>query len=92
MIMMLCKNTKAMVYSPDGDTNFFDIITKVLQRNTLTSYLFIICMDYILWTSIDLIKENGFMLKKARSRQHPAETITYTDYTDDLVLLVNTPA
>ena len=36
--------------------------------------------------------ENGFTLKKnPRSRQYPAETLTDADYTDYLVLLVNTP-
>ena len=34
--------------------------------------------------SIDLIKENG--------RQYPVETMTNADYTDNLVLLTNTPA
>ena len=32
------------------------------------------------------------MLKKVRSRWYPAETITFEDYADDLVLLANTPA
>ena len=31
------------------------------------------------------------MLKKARSRQYLAETITDADYTDDLAFLANTP-
>ena len=30
--------------------------------------------------------------KKARSRRYPADTITDTDYADDLALLVNTPS
>ena len=51
-----------------------------------------ICLDYILWMSIDLIKENGFTLKKARSRQYLAETITNTDYADHQALLANAPA
>ena len=38
------------------------------------------------------MKENGFTLKKARSRQYPAETITNAIYADDIALLVNTPA
>ena len=41
--------------------------------------------------SIDLIKENGFTLKKARSWWFPAETITDADYADDRVLLTNIP-
>ena len=37
------------------------------------------------------MKENGYMHKKIRSRQYPAEIIIYADYTDDLELLTNTP-
>ena len=54
------------------------------------TYLFIIYLDYILQTSIDLIKENGFMLKNARSRQYPAETDA--DYANDPALLAKTSA
>ena len=52
-IMILYTNTRAMVISPDGDTPFFDITTGVLQGDTLAPYLFIICLDYIMRTSID---------------------------------------
>ena len=34
--MMLYKNTKAMVLSPDGDTDLFDIVAGVLPGDTLT--------------------------------------------------------
>ena len=33
-IRMHCKNTKIMVCSPNGDTDFFGIITGVLQKDT----------------------------------------------------------
>ena len=42
-------------------------------------------------TSIDLIKENDFTLKKARRRRFSAETITDVDYVVDIALLANTP-
>ena len=48
VIMLLYKNTKAMVCSPDGNTDFFDIVTGVLQEDTIALYMFIICLDYIL--------------------------------------------
>ena len=89
-IMMLYKNTN--VRSPDGDTDYFDIVPGVLQGDTLASYLFIICLDYTLRMSIDKMKENGFKLTKERSRMYPAQTITDTDYAYDLLLLANTPA
>ena len=64
-----------LVRSPDGDTDF-DIVTVVLQGDTLAPYFFIICLHYVLRTSIDKIKENGFELTKKRSRRYPAKTIT----------------
>ena len=63
----------------------------VLQGDTLAPYLFIICLDYVLRTSIDKIRENGFELTKRRSKRYPAKTITDADYADDLALLANTP-
>ena len=77
--------------SPDGDTEYFDIVAGVLQGDTLAPYLFIICLDYVLRTSIDKIRENGFQLTKRRSKRYPAKTITDADYADDLALLANTP-
>ena len=90
-IMILYKNTKVKVRSPDGDTDYFDIVAGVLQGDTLAPYLFIICLDYVLRTSIDNIRENGFELTKKRSRRYPAKTITDADYADDIALLANTP-
>ena len=33
---------------PDKDTNFFDIVTGVLQGDTLAPFMFILCKDLIL--------------------------------------------
>ena len=90
-IMILYRNTKVKVRSPDGDTEYFDIVAGVLQGDTLAPYLFIICLDYVLRTSIDNIRENSFVLTKKRSRRYPAKTITDADYADDIALLANTP-
>ena len=79
------------VRSPDGDTEYFDIVAGILQGDTLAPYLFIICLDYVLRISIDKIKENGFELTKKRSRMYPAKTITDADYADDIAILANTP-
>ena len=90
-LMMLHGNTKVKVRSPEGVTDFFDIVSGVLQGDTFVLYLFISCLDRVVRTSIDQMKENGFTLKKARSRRYPRETITDTDFADDKVLLANTP-
>ena len=91
-IMMLYRNTKVKVRSPDGDTHYFDIVASVLQGDALATYLFIICLHYLLRTSIDKIKKNVFKLTKERSWSYPAQTITDADYADDMALLVNTLA
>ena len=91
-IMVLYRNTKMKLRSQNGDTDYFDIVAGVLQRDTLAPYLFIICLDNVLRTSIDKIKENGFELRKKRSRRYPAKTITDADYADDIVILANAPA
>ena len=90
-ITILYRNTKVKVRSPDGDAEYFDIVAGVLQGDTLAPYLFIICLDYVLRTSIDKIRENGFELTKKRSRSYPAKTIADADYADDIAILANTP-
>ena len=83
---------KVKVRSPDGDTVYFNIVAGVLQGDTLALYLFIICLDYVLRTSIDRMKENSFKITRERSRRYPAQKIMVMDYTDDIPLLANTPA
>ena len=61
------------------------------KGDILAPYVFIIYLHYVLWTLIDLMKENGFTLKKAKSKWYPMETIMGTDYLDDIALLANTP-
>ena len=90
-ITILYRNTKVKVRSPDGDTEYFDIVAGVLQGDTLAPCLLIICLDYVLRTSINKIRENGFELTKKRSRRYPAKTITDADYADDIAILANTP-
>ena len=58
-------------------------------RDTLAPYLFIICLYYVLRTSIDKIRENGFELTKRRSKRYPAKTITDDDYAACVGLHVN---
>ena len=70
-IRMLYKNTQAMVHSPNRDTNFFDIVTGVLKGDTLAPYLSIFCLFKVLPTPIDLIKENGFALKRQEADDIP---------------------
>ena len=88
-IMILNWNTKVKVRSPDGDTEYFDILAGILQWDMLTPYLFIICLDFVLRTSIYRIREDSFELTK--KRRYPVKTITDADYADDIAILANTP-
>ena len=90
-ITILYRNTEVKVRSTDGNTEYFDIVAGVLQGDTLAPYLFSICLDYVLRTSIEKIRENGFELTKKRSRRYPAKTITDAYYADDIAILANTP-
>ena len=69
-ILMLYQNTKIKEPSPGGDTDYFDIVTGVLQGDKLAPYLFIICLEYVLRTSIDKMLGNIFKLAKERSRSY----------------------
>ena len=61
-IMMIYRNMKVKVRFPDEDTDYFDIVAGVLQWEKWVPYLFIICLDYVLRTSIDKMKNIGFKL------------------------------
>ena len=88
-IMILYKKTRSMVRSPNDDTTFFEIITGILQSDTLAPFLFIICLNYILKNSLDCNRELGFTISKSKSSRYPAVNITYAYYTDDIALTTN---
>ena len=90
-IMMPYRNTKIKVCSLDGDIDNFDIVVGLQQRDTLEPYLFIIYLDYVLRTSIDKMKNNGFKLTNER-RRYLTHKNTDEDYADDIARLENTPA
>ena len=85
---MQYKNTKVKVRSQNGD-RFLWHCCRCAQGDTLAPYLFIICLDYMLWMSADLMKENSFMLAMARTRRYPTQMIMGAAY-DDIMLLANT--
>ena len=58
--MMLYRNTKVKVRSPDADTDYFDIVTGVLQGETFAPNLFIICIDYVLRKKQKITRTNYY--------------------------------
>ena len=86
-ITILYRNNKVKVRSPDGDTEYFDIVAGELQGDTLARYHFNICLEHRLIKS----EKNEFEITKKRSRRYPAKAITDADYADDITILANTP-
>ena len=89
-IMMLYQNTRSIVRSPDGGTDFFNISAGVLQGDTLAPFLFVITLDYVLRTSLDKQNSFGFTLVERQSRRYPAKKVTDVGYADDLALIADT--
>ena len=62
----------------------FDTTSGVLQGDTLSPHLFILLVDYILRQP--LVDEDGFTLKPANGRRHPAVTLTALSCADDVAI------
>ena len=57
-----------MVISFDDDTPLFDMTTVLLQGDTLSLVIFIICIDYILKKSLDINSNLCFTFIKIKAR------------------------
>ena len=87
-ITKIYENTRARVITPDGDTDFFNIIAGVLQGDTLAPYLFAIVLDYVLRKTLNGREEElGFHLQRRKSQRIPPIVVTDLDFADDLALL-----
>ena len=81
---------RAKVVSPDGDTEYFNILAGVMQGDTLAPFLFVIVLDYALRMAIDGKEDElGLTLHKRRSSRIPAVSICDLDFADDIALLSN---
>ena len=47
-MMIQDKNIKATVFLTDGDTELFDIVIGILQRDILLTYIFITCLENVI--------------------------------------------
>ena len=56
-LIILFNDTKVMVCSLDGDTDFFDIVAGDLQGDIQAPFLFTIWLEYVVQTTIDLMKK-----------------------------------
>ena len=87
-ISLLYEDTKAKIITPDGDTDFFQIASGILQGDTLAPYLFVIVLDYVMRMTLDGREEEfGFILERRRSRRVNPKFITDLDFADDIALI-----
>ena len=89
VIMITYKESKSIVRSDDGDTEFINITGIVLQGDTLVPFLFIICLDYVLKMSLDRDNVLGFTLSEKKSKRYPAIKMTDVDYAEDLAIVTD---
>ncbi|XP_066922050.1 uncharacterized protein [Clytia hemisphaerica] len=87
-IQIMYTNNRANVMTSEGETEFFDVVTGVLQGDPLAHYPFIIVLDYALRTVIT--SEDGFTIEKRRCRRHHNEKLADLDFADDISLLNET--
>ena len=66
-ILMLYKNIRSLVRSPDGDTPFFYITTEVLHGDKLVQSICIVFIHYISKKSVDSnLRIPGSLLQKKK--------------------------
>ena len=98
-ISIMYADTVAKVISPDGETDFFEILAGVLQGDTLAPFFFIIVIDNVMRTALEDHESIGLPLNLERTTRLPrkvnqasqcAKHITDTEYADDLCLISET--
>ena len=77
-IMMLYRNTKVKLRSTDRDTDYYNIVACVQQGDTLAPYLLIICLDYVVRTSIYVINKWFKEAEVTLQKQLPTPTTSMT--------------
>ncbi|XP_014783219.1 uncharacterized protein LOC106878509 [Octopus bimaculoides] len=90
LISLLYTNTRTQVVTPDGMTEFFEIMARVLQGHTSAPYRFFLSWWTIVcalrWRNIRL----SFTVVLAQSRRVKAKKIPDAEFADDIVLVTNT--
>ena len=89
-IKVLYTDTKARVLTSDGETDTFDIVSGILQGDTLAPFLFIIVPDYVQRISLDAGYEKGLLIHPRRSKHHPSVHVIDLDFADDLAITSDT--
>ena len=85
--MILYRNTKVKIRSPDGDTYFFDS-----SAREYINTIFIYNLSRLRNSNVVRSNKRKWLYdnkKKARTRRYSTKTITNPDYADDIALQAN---
>ena len=88
--MRLYKNMKVKVRSLNGRTDFHETLLLEFCKGYI-SPISVHNLPRLRTLNVDLIKENGFTLKKQEADDTPQKLLQMQDYVNDMVLFVNTP-
>jgi len=88
-IMSLYTDTTAIVLTSDGHTDPFHVSKGILQGDTLTPFLFVLAVDWMMRRALtlELIAECGICVTPRRSSHDPAYYLSDLDFADDIELL-----
>ena len=90
-IKIIYKDSAAAVITPVGITKLFQILSGIFQGDTLSPFLFIIVIDYILRQAYKTTTEDhGIQIIPRRGTRHPPVSIKDLAYADDVTLLSHT--
>ena len=81
------EKNSAIFLTQKGETEFFEVITSVLQGDTLAPFLFVTVLDFALRKSINT---DGIMLIRRQKCHHPPIHLADLDFADDIAQLEET--
>ena len=87
-IKIIYDNSCAKIATPDGETDFFDILAGIFQGDTLAPFLFILVLDYTLKQAYEVSShDTGITIEPKRGTRHPAIRLHDSSYADGIALL-----
>ena len=86
-IKIMYEKNSAIFLTQKGETEFFEVITSLLQGDTLAPFLFVTVLDFALRKSINT---DGIMLIRRQKCHHPPIHLADLDFADDIAQLEET--
>lgn len=87
-IMASYHGHQVQILTSAGLTEPISLTCGVLQGNICAPYLYVMCLDYVLRQALRKESDSyGFTYEPRQRSQHPAKTLTNTDFANDIILL-----